>query len=455
MATQTIDSHSTAAALAKDERWQLVLRITSSQQFAKATQLREILLYITRSWLLDETVSIHEQDIACSVLGRRDDFNPAEDNIVRVQIRHLRKKLEQYFATEGMPEPVELNIPKGSYVPRFEKRSERPETSAAPAMTTIEPVLVSAHLPNMPGPQHQEFGTTQRMKRIWLAVGISLFALVSFSVGRLTRIPDPARAAVRKTGQNFLLNRVFVSDLPISVVVADTNLVVLQNMLHTDISVNDYISKEYPENILRYATDPQVHNVLKQIALRRFTSLADVNVATRCAELSKEFGSRTAIRYARNMNARDFERGNFILIGSRTADPWVGLFEPQLNFAYEKDPATQVFRFRNKNPMPGEQNLYVAQPEKDGSTTSYVDIAMVPNLSRTGYVLLLNAATMDANEAATELLFRNEFPAALSKLVTQEIVGSAGTQSFEIFLRDHAIDGVVSGFDVVAVRKLG
>src|SRR5580698_4631554 len=85
----------------QDERWLLVQRIIASRYFVKASQLREILVYVTSQVLLDEKVAIPEHEIACKVLGRRESFNPNDDNIVRVQAGHLRKKLDQYFSSEG------------------------------------------------------------------------------------------------------------------------------------------------------------------------------------------------------------------------------------------------------------------------------------------------------------------------------------------------------------------
>jgi hypothetical protein len=109
-----------------DTRWALVLRVASSRHLLKAPQLREILLYLCRRVLTDNPSAISEQEIGCKVLGRRADFNPNEDNIVRVQVRHLRKKLEEYFSSEGLEEPVILTIPKGAYLPHFEPRSAQP-----------------------------------------------------------------------------------------------------------------------------------------------------------------------------------------------------------------------------------------------------------------------------------------------------------------------------------------
>jgi hypothetical protein len=101
-----------------------VQRIVKSKPFVKATQLREILIYVTRRVLLDEGVAIPEHEIACKVLGRRDSFNPNDDNIVRVQAGHLRRKLDQYFSTEGLEETCVLVIPKGTYVPHFVARQQ-------------------------------------------------------------------------------------------------------------------------------------------------------------------------------------------------------------------------------------------------------------------------------------------------------------------------------------------
>jgi hypothetical protein len=109
-----------AHELADDDRWYLVLRTAASQHFAKASQLHDILIYICQRALNDPAASIKEYEIGCKVLGRKPDFNPNEDNIVRVQISHLRKKLDEYFATEGKDEPVRITVPKGTYVPRFE-----------------------------------------------------------------------------------------------------------------------------------------------------------------------------------------------------------------------------------------------------------------------------------------------------------------------------------------------
>ena len=142
MSELPIGSGSTGTPIG-DARWELVQRILASRHFQKAPQLREILLYLCRRALENGPITISEHEIGCNVLGRRPDFNSSEDNIVRVQVRHLRKKLEEYFATDGLEEPLILVVPKGTYVPHFE-----PLGSHSVRQTSAHPDNGHAELPS-------------------------------------------------------------------------------------------------------------------------------------------------------------------------------------------------------------------------------------------------------------------------------------------------------------------
>ena len=126
-----------------DDRAAIVLRVAASRHFARAPRLRDILVYICQRALADPEASIKEYEIGCHALGRRPSFNPNEDNIVRVQIGHLRKKLDEYYATDGKNEPIRISIPKGMYLPHFGLREEsmvepRPAVEALPTTENHE-----------------------------------------------------------------------------------------------------------------------------------------------------------------------------------------------------------------------------------------------------------------------------------------------------------------------------
>ena len=454
----------------QDERWLLVQRIVRSRHFIKASQLREILTYVAHQTILDEGAAIPEHEIACKVLGRREGFNPNDDNIVRVQAGHLRKKLEQYFATEGREEPYVLEIPKGAYVPRFVPRLDiRESKSAFTAETSLsaraeqEPAPVfhptqaaPDHEPGVAGFSDQPLAKAQwkpqflpKVPWYWLLGAFSLGIVAMVCFHRLASTP-PLIAAARGLPRNIIEERIFTSGTPLSIVTTDSSLVLLQNTLHTDISISDYVGGQYPSNLLAHSSDDARRIALENATAGRYTSLGDLTIAWQCQELAQKSGTAATLRYARYMSVRDFEKGNFILIGSRRGNPWVSLFEPQLNFALEEDKETHQFHFLNKNPEPGEQKTYANEQEPHGDYLSYVAIALVPNLTKTGYVLLLNGSIMDSNEAAAHLIFDGDLSPPLLQAINHQAADKS--EYLEIFLRVHSLQGAPSKFDVIATR---
>ena len=456
--------------LEHDERWLLVQRIIRSKHFIKASQLREILTYVAHHVILDEGVAIPEHEIACKVLGRREGFNPNDDNIVRVQAGHLRKKLEQYFAAEGREEPYVLEIPKGAYVPRFVPRLDiRESRSAFTAETSLstrdeqEPASVFHRTQAAPDNELGVAGFSdqpltkaqwkpQSLPKVpwyWLLGAFSLGIVAMVGFHRLASTP-PLIAAARGLPRNIIEQRIFTSGTPLSIVTTDSSLVLLQNTLHTDISISDYVGGQYPSNLLEHSSDDARRIALENATAGRYTSLGDLTIAWQCQELAQRSGTSATLRYARYMSVRDFEKGNFILIGSRRGNPWVSLFEPQLNFALEEDKQTHQFHFSNKNPEPGEQKTYANEQEPHGDYLSYVAIALVPNLTKTGYVLLLNGSIMDSNEAAAHLIFDGDLSPPLLQAINHQAVDKS--EYLEIFLRVHSLQGAPSKFDIIATR---
>lgn len=403
--------------------------------------MHDILIYICQRALTDPAASIKEHEIGCNALGRKPDFNPNEDNIVRVQVSHLRKKLDQYFATDGKNELLQITVPKGAYVPRFEPKAE---VAVAPDPA---PAKVDSALPAVPG---------NRWPSSWvllLSVSTGLLATACLYLALRPPASHTASQAIapQPPRQDPFWSRVFGAGQPAGVVIADTCLVMLQDILHTDISVADYVSLQYPEELLNKAPGRDLRSALKLIAGRQYTSLADINIASRLVELSRELGgNRAPIRYARHLNIRDFKTENFVLIGSRRGIPWVQLFEPQLNFSFEEDKNTHRFYFRNKRPRPGEPATYVPT-ENGGTAETYADIALLPNLGNTGSVLILSGITMEGAEAAGELVVGKDFSKELTRMLGPKAVRE---HYFEILLKARIVDGAARNSQIVTYRLI-
>jgi hypothetical protein len=126
-----------ALAVPPDPRQELVTRVASSGTFEKSPRLRAFFLHVCRCALDNQPEAASEQQIGIHVFGRPPGYNPNEDNIVRSQARMLRLKLEHHFAHEGKEEAVVITIPKGRYLPAFERRFEAAATAPPALIRTV------------------------------------------------------------------------------------------------------------------------------------------------------------------------------------------------------------------------------------------------------------------------------------------------------------------------------
>jgi hypothetical protein len=84
----------------------LVQRIVNSKTFQSAPTLRQLLRFLATRALEAHSDEIKEYTIGVDTLGRKPDFDPETDPIVRVQVYRLRQKLKEYYELEGSQESI-------------------------------------------------------------------------------------------------------------------------------------------------------------------------------------------------------------------------------------------------------------------------------------------------------------------------------------------------------------
>jgi tetratricopeptide (TPR) repeat protein len=94
-------------------------RILASPGFARSPRLALFLRFVVAERLSGRAASPKEHEIGVRVFGRKPDYDPRIDPIVRVQARQLRFKLREHYAGPGSVEQVRFDLPKGSYLPVF------------------------------------------------------------------------------------------------------------------------------------------------------------------------------------------------------------------------------------------------------------------------------------------------------------------------------------------------
>ena len=68
-----------------------------------------------------------ERTLGIAVFGRKPDYDTATDPVVRVTATELRKKLAQYYYEEGHLDEIRIELPPGSYLPKFRRSSSQAE----------------------------------------------------------------------------------------------------------------------------------------------------------------------------------------------------------------------------------------------------------------------------------------------------------------------------------------
>jgi TolB-like protein/Flp pilus assembly protein TadD len=106
-------------------------RILVSQVFRTSQRSQALLRYLVEKSLQNAVPK--EYQIAVEVFGCRPDYNPAVDATVRVEAGRLRGRLREYYGTEGIADPIVIEIPKGGYAAVF-----LPSEAGAQALGTAQ-----------------------------------------------------------------------------------------------------------------------------------------------------------------------------------------------------------------------------------------------------------------------------------------------------------------------------
>lgn len=112
-----------------------------SKTLGRAEQLKSLLRYLVEKEIAGEAAQLSEYQIGVEGIGLPATYAPGEDSTVRNRAYTLRRKLEDLYRTELTATALQIEFPKGSYVPRF--------IEAAPAPATEPP---RAEVPPPPKP---------------------------------------------------------------------------------------------------------------------------------------------------------------------------------------------------------------------------------------------------------------------------------------------------------------
>jgi hypothetical protein len=426
----------------KDPRWKLVERIVAAPGFAKSARLSTLLIHIVKQSLDGREEELNEQLIGERVFGRPVGYDPRDDNIVRSHASRLRQRLETYFREEGSTETLLLSIPRGSYVPQFERIETTPSVELYPAA----PVEIAEEETILPSTEKQP--AFSHVRRFQLAGVILCVLILALALPASSFIRDWRHRAVAQmeSPAHKLWSAIFSRSRDTLIVPADSSLIILKAFTRHPVTIAEYASGRYLSDV--DCEQPCDRQMLQTLAEHRYTSLADLKFAVALTHMPEAVPSRTEIRYARDLELDDLKQANLILIGSLEADPWLELFQHQMNFILHDDKLKGPLEVENKKPGPGERADYIYD-NRDPTDSGFATVAFLPNLSGTGNVMVVQGFTLAGTQAAAEFVSDDhDFDSFFAPILGNR----SALPHFELLLKTLEVNGIGSRPAIVAYR---
>jgi hypothetical protein len=419
-----------------DERRQLVRRIVASPPFQKSGRLRDLLHYVTDQTIRGNAQELTEQHIGEAVFHKPTGYSPLEDSSVRVHARQLRLKLHEYFDGVGRDEPLVVEIPKGAYAPVF-RVAKGVESRRVPVVAPIEPTAPRLNRTALP----------------WMLCGI-LAVLCGGLLVYFQRELKGTDADVSNPPWPF--TQIFDTRHQTIVVVADGNYGMFRILTGQRGSLEEYLNRDSLQNAAGKKLGQAGSQFVGYISDSTLTSFADVADAVSVVKIAGPLQKQVTIRPAKDMRIRDLDHQNYVFIGSPASNPWVSLFQDKLNFREtEAAVGKSVKAFVNTNPLAGEQARYEGLRSTGTEGDDYASIALLPNITQDGSVLILQGLQQEGTEAAGRFLVdagnRQQLLRALGIPVSDRVIGNLW---FEALIRSRTVSGAPNSTTLVAIRRI-
>jgi hypothetical protein len=439
--------------------------IIEGRAFKGSHRSGQFLAYVVERAIAGHFESLKERVIGIELFGRVPSYDTGEDAIVRVTASDVRKRLLQHYGESGTSSKFRLSLPSGSYIPEITRIHNNGDSTRGEAANGSRPSATSTREGSVShfesdavhaekagdsqavGAKGVYEATARRHRLLYIAVvllslNLILWGFVSY------RSPRANVAGVPVLPWSAL----FTSSHPTHLITSDPNIVLVQEITGSEISVSDYANRKYiPEpNTL----PPEVLR-LCHIILWGDNSAAAVDppIAVGIAALAQS-GARTIdARASRSIQLSELKTDdNFIFLGSPRSDPWSSLFKDQLDFSFTFDHASGQEILHNVHPHQGEQSDYVPTAEGWATGRSYAIIAFIQNPDQNGQVLLLAGANGEGTEAAGRLV--TDIPRLSAALDHCGIHSGLPLKHFEMLLELNTMAGSPNEVEVAACHVL-
>lgn len=413
--------------------------VVQGAAFKGSPRSQQFLRYIVEKTLDGEINSLKERTLGVELFQRLPAYDTGQDAIVRVTASDVRRRLLEHYGRYGDASQFHIQLTRGSYVPEITILPGPPERSK------IEEQPVEA--PESPASDHvhpaHEGDSAQKRSRRLAGVAIGAAAcLVLLLGGEAWRHSFIAKSAAALPPWSVILK----PGHELQIITSDPNVEELQELIGHSISISDYANHRFIPDGTVPTEDLEQFFRFYQHADN--AAAVDTPLAVSIARLAPE-NLPIQIHSARSLHITDLQNDdNIILIGSPRSNPWVELFQDQMDFRFVFHQELNQEIVEDVKPRGHEQAQYLPTARGFATGESFALIALVHNGNRSGRVLLLAGASGEGTEAAGHLVTDREH---LIRLLQYCGISASGpVQDFEVLLQLRTLAGSPSTTNMVA-----
>jgi hypothetical protein len=364
--------------------------ICASKAFENSVTLKNLLLYLFKN--RNEKVS--EYTVAVEGLHRNADFDSQIDASVRVQISRLRRRLREYYQSEGRSTTIRFFVPLGTHQLILEQMTPGTAGTALSEYSYAPPVM--EHHSDQHPHREPEKDNSRWAASSGLTVGLMVMVIVlAVLCGWLGwKVWSQTRAASadvkvqllplwQEFGQNGKPARIVIPNPTFFSWSIGSNL----HLMARDTEVNDFSDIE---------KSPPLAKLQKQLGAPQlseyYTVSSDVIASLKLTQYLEARNVSISTTISSNTASDQFEGENVILLGTPgTLAP----YRSQLERLYFKfDPQARLLI--NPQPLAGEKREY--RMTQQSSTRSIYPglVAFMPGISKDSRLLIFAGSETDA-----------------------------------------------------------
>ena len=176
----------------------------------RSPRLAKLLQFVGQKYLEGQAEEITEYNIATEVFGRAKSSFDSTDSVARTEIYRLRKKLKEYYDTEGRDHHVQILIPFRTYAPEFisrdsltaKQQSEIDELDSIPNVDPAEIGEVRDFAPAETKPADAVGSHIKGRALLFTGAAVVVLLLIGFIAVRLLRHNEPGDPTARSSSNS-------------------------------------------------------------------------------------------------------------------------------------------------------------------------------------------------------------------------------------------------------------